>query len=69
MLENIISEVITFMYEDVNSVTAKKLESALYVTLGKYDIKEKSTELQKVCNSWEKDLQKFLIRKHTDGLS
>lgn len=69
MLENIITEITSLIYEETTPEICKKLENAIYIVLGKYDINEKSTDLQCICNLWEKDLQRFLIRKHTDGLS
>lgn len=47
----------------------KRLETVLYMVLSKYDIREKTTEIQCVDESWQTDIQRFLIRKHIDGKS
>ena len=47
----------------------KQLETVLYTVMGKYEIREKTTELQCVDESWRTDLQRFLIRKKIDGKS
>jgi len=70
MLENIVAEIINLVNSDKTTLDINvKIKNSAYIVLNKYEIKEKATEIQCVCNSWEKDLQKFIIRKHTDGLS
>ena len=46
-----------------------ELKGILYCVLSGYDIAERSTELQKVDDSWEKELQAFLVRKRVEGRS
>lgn len=47
----------------------EELKNVLYCVLAKYEIAEKSTELQKVERSWEEELCAFLIRKRVEGHS
>lgn len=47
----------------------EELKNVLYCVLAKYEIAEKSTELQKVERSWEEELCAFLIRKRVEGRS
>lgn len=39
----------------------------LYCVLAGYEVTEKSTVLQKINDSWEEELQAFLLRKRVGG--
>lgn len=65
-MEKIITEILQRMAEIAPAQT-KQLEAVLYMVLGKYEIKERTTEIQCIDESWQNDLNRFLIRKHIDG--
>lgn len=63
MIEKIISEIL-------NEITNEsELKEVLYRVLGKYEIKEKSSEIRTVDKTWKKELSDFLTRKMIDGRS
>lgn len=45
------------------------LKEVLYCVLAGFNVTEKSTELQRIDDSWEKELQAFLVRKRVEGRS
>ena len=69
MIENIISDVLHRMINDITPEQGRQLETALYVVLDKYNISEKSTSVATVEVSWQEDLQRFIDRKRIAGKS
>lgn len=47
----------------------KDLKDVLFLVLSKYEITEKSTEIQRLDESWEEELCEFLVRKKVEGRS
>lgn len=47
----------------------EELKSVLYCVLAGYEVTEKRTELQRIDDSWEEELQAFLVRKRVEGRS
>lgn len=67
-MEEIITEVLQRM-PNLALAQSKELEKVLYMVLGKYEVRQKTTDLQCVDDSWKNDLNRFLIRKRIDGKS
>lgn len=65
MLEQVVSKILQGMI----GKELDELKSVLYCVLSGYDIKEKSTELQEVDESWREELGIFLVRKRVEGRS
>lgn len=59
MIEDIITQV-TERILDFDTEQIKKVQTALYIVLNKYDIQEKSTEIRCIETSWRKELEMFL---------
>lgn len=68
MVEEIITQV-TERILDFDTEQIKKVQTALYIVLNKYDIQEKSTEIRCIETSWRKELEMFLTRKKGSGKS
>lgn len=68
MIEEIISEVLHKII-DLEPEIAKRVQTALYVVLDKYDIAPKCTEIRVINNSWMDDLERFCERKQIAGKS
>jgi integrase/recombinase XerD len=66
---DIVTEVIEKMIGTIGVDGCRKLEDVLYEVLSGYEITQRSTELMITNKSWETDLNRFLIRKRTDGKS
>lgn len=65
MLEQVISKILLEMLDkDVG-----ELKAVLYCVLSGYNIAEKSTEVQRIDDSWEEELGAFLVRKRVEGRS
>lgn len=65
MMEQIISKI---LYEMMGKEVGE-LKGVLYCVLSRYDITEKSTEVQRIDRSWEEELTAFLVRKRVEGRS
>ncbi len=65
MMEQLMTEIM----EVVTTYDKSEWKNRLYCILEKYDISEKTTELQTVNHGWEKELGLFLIHKHVEGRS
>ncbi len=68
MTEQIISEILHHLL-DFEPEQAKKVKTALYMVLNKYEITPKSTEIRVVEDSWMDDLARFCERKRLAGKS
>ncbi len=66
MVERIITDVLQMME---GKGDLKELKMTLYCILSRYEIHEKTTELQVINNSWEKSLDDFLSWKRVGGRS
>lgn len=62
-------ELMTKILEMVMTCDKNEWKNRLYCILAKYDISEKTTELQTINHGWEKELGLFLIRKRVEGRS
>lgn len=65
MLEQVIESIL----REMTGKEIKDLKSVLYCVLVGYEITEKTTELQRMDESWEKELCTFLVRKRVEGRS
>jgi len=68
-MEKVILEILGKMVGSFDQSQCRQLEVVLHEVLEKYDLVQKSTEIRCLDNSWEQDLSRFIIRKHTDGKS
>ncbi len=64
-----VEQVVEKILQGMAGLEMKDLKSVLYCVLVRYEITEKSTELQRMDESWEKELCDFLIRKRVEGRS
>jgi len=64
MVEKIIGEVLCWM----DGKNMWQIKNALYQVLSRYDISEKSTELERIDKSWEKEFSSFLIHKRVGAV-
>lgn len=65
MVEQVIDKVLmAMMGRGLN-----ELKNVLCCVLAGYEVTEKSTELQRIDDSWEEELQAFLVRKRVEGRS
>lgn len=69
MIENIISDVLHRLIEDITPEQGRQLETALYLVLDNYNITQKGTSVATVEKSWQEDLQRFIDRKRIAGKS
>ena len=72
MSENIIETVVGSVLHriiDLDPEILRRVKNALYMTLDKYEITQKCTEIRVVDNSWMDDLQRFIERKRISGKS
>lgn len=65
MVEQVVEKILQGMV----GMEMKDLKSVLYCVLVGYEITEKSTELQRMDESWEEELCAFLVRKRVEGRS
>lgn len=64
-----VSQIVDKVLQAMAGKGIDELKSALYCVLAGYEITEKSTEIQRIDESWEKELHDFLIRKRVEGRS
>ena len=67
-VESIISAVVHHVI-DLEPETIKRVQSALYMVLERYEITPKCTEVRVINNSWMDDLERFCDRKQISGKS
>ena len=67
-IETVISEVLRKII-DFAPEQARRVETALYMVLDKYEVTPKSTEVRVINDSWMDDLERFCDRKKLAGKS
>lgn len=64
-----VEQVVEKILQGMTGLEIKDLKSVLYCVLVGYEITEKTTEVQRLDESWEEELCAFLVRKRVEGRS
>jgi len=64
-----VEQVIDMVLQGMAGKGLDNLKEVLYCVLAGFEIAKKSTELQRIDDSWEEELRAFLVRKRVEGRS